>query len=396
MPKQFDVVVIGGGLAGASCALSVAKINPALSIAVVEANEVSNDYHPSFDDRSIALAQQSVEYLQGLNLFALNSPYATAIKKVSVSDRHHFGKADINCEEFAKDALGYVVEVNPFGRSLHQLLNAQINISLYCPDSVSAIEQQLHNNIVTLQSGEQIAAKLLVIADGAQSPTRSLFGLKFNTQAYEQGAIIANIEVAGGHNNHAFERFTQHGPMALLPMSNNRYSLVWCMQQQHVEQHMAQSEDDFISALQSAFGYRGGQFTKVGMRANYPLVYGQVESLIAHRTVVIGNAAHAIHPIAGQGFNLGLRDVQVLSNLISQSPNDLGSYAFTREYAQQRSADINNVMTLTDGLVRLFSNSSRILALGRSIGLFSMDLFPSLKAPLAKQLMGQVKQGQGL
>ena len=395
MAKQFDVVVIGGGLAGASCALSVAKTNPALNIAVVEANQVTGDYHPSFDDRSIALAQQSVEYLQSLNLFEQNAPYTAAIKKVSVSDRGHFGKAHINCDEFAKPSLGYVVEVNPFGRALHLRLT-QSNITLLCPDSVIAIEQTLHSNTLTLQSGEQLSAALLVIADGAQSPTRSLLGLGFNTQPYEQGAIIANVEVAGGHNNHAFERFTQNGPMALLPMSNNRYSLVWCMSQDQVEQHMALNEQDFISALQSAFGYRGGQFTKVGMRTSYPLVYGQVESLTAHRTVVIGNAAHAIHPIAGQGFNLGLRDVQVLSNLIANSQHDLGSYAFTREYSKKRSDDIKTVMSLTDALVRLFSNSSRVLALGRSIGLFSMDLFPALKAPLAKQLMGQVKQGRRL
>jgi len=393
--KQFDVVIIGGGLAGASCALSVAKTNPALNIAVVEANQVTGEYHPSFDDRSIALAQQSVEYLQSLNLFEQNAPYTAAIKKVSVSDRGHFGKAHINCDEFAKPSLGYVVEVNPFGRALHLRLT-QSNITLLCPDSVTAIEQTLHSNTLTLQSGEQLNAALLVIADGAQSPTRNLLGLGFNTQPYEQGAIIANVEVAGGHNNHAFERFTQNGPMALLPMSNNRYSLVWCMRQDQIEQHMALNEQDFISALQSAFGYRGGQFTKVGMRTSYPLVYGQVESLTAHRTVVIGNAAHAIHPIAGQGFNLGLRDVQVLSNLIANSQHDLGSYAFTREYSQKRSDDIKTVMSLTDALVRLFSNSSRVLALGRSIGLFSMDLFPVLKAPLAKQLMGQVKQGRRL
>ena len=395
MAKQFDVVIIGGGLAGASCALSVAKTNPTLNIAVVEANQVTGDYHPSFDDRSIALAQQSVEYLQSLNLFEKNAPYTAAIKKVSVSDRGHFGKAHINCDEFAKPSLGYVVEVNPFGRALHLRLT-QSNITLLCPDSVTAIEQTLHSNTLTLQSGEQLNAALLVIADGAQSPTRNLLGLGFNTQPYEQGAIIANVEVAGGHNNHAFERFTQNGPMALLPMSNNRYSLVWCMRQDQIEQHMALNEQDFISALQSAFGYRGGQFTKVGMRTSYPLVYGQVESLTAHRTVVIGNAAHAIHPIAGQGFNLGLRDVQVLSNLIANSQHDLGSYAFTREYSKKRSDDIKTVMSLTDALVRLFSNSSRVLALGRSIGLFSMDLFPALKAPLAKQLMGQVKQGRRL
>ncbi len=395
MAKQFDVVVIGGGLVGASCALSIAKINPSINIAVVEASQVTDEYHPSFDDRSIALAQQSVEYLQTLNLFDQNAPYTSAIKKVSVSDRGHFGKTHIQSAEFAKPSLGYVVEVNPFGRALHQRL-VQSSISLFCPDSVIEIQQTLHSNALTLQSGEQLNAKLIIVADGAQSPTRQLLGLNFNTQPYEQGAIIANIEVAEGHNNHAFERFTQHGPMALLPMSNNRYSLVWCMEKEQINSYMGLNEIEFLSALQSAFGYRAGQFVKVGMRASYPLVYGQAESLIAHRTVVIGNAAHAIHPIAGQGFNLGLRDVQVLSDLIANSPNELGSYTFTREYGQLRSQDIKTVMTLTDALVRLFSNSSRVLALGRSIGLFSMDLFPALKAPLAKQLMGQVKQGSRL
>ena len=395
MAKQFDVVVIGGGLVGASCALSIAKINPSINIAVVEASQVTDEYHPSFDDRSIALAQQSVEYLQTLNLFDQNAPYTSAIKKVSVSDRGHFGKTHIQSAEFAKPSLGYVVEVNPFGRALHQRL-VQSSIRLFCPDSVIEIKKTLHSNALTLQSGEQLNAKLIIIADGAQSPTRQLLGLNFNTQPYEQGAIIANIEVAEGHNNHAFERFTQHGPMALLPMSNNRYSLVWCMQKEQINSYMDLNEIEFLSALQSAFGYRAGQFVKVGMRASYPLVYGQAESLIAHRTVVIGNAAHAIHPIAGQGFNLGLRDVQVLSDLIANSPNELGSYAFTREYGQLRCQDIKTVMTLTDALVRLFSNSSRVLALGRSIGLFSMDLFPALKAPLAKQLMGQVKQGSRL
>lgn len=395
MAKQFDVVVIGGGLVGASCALSMSKKNPNLSVAVVEANQVASDYHPSFDDRSIALAQQSVEYLQSLNLFDADAAYAAAIKKVSVSDKGHFGKTHIQADEFAKPSLGYVVEVNPFGRSLHQRLT-QSNISLFCPDSVTAIKQGADSNQLTLQSGEQLSAKLLVIADGAHSPTRNLLGLGFNTQPYEQGAIIANIEVAGGHQHQAFERFTQNGPMALLPMSDNRYSLVWCMRQAHIEQHMAFNDCDFISALQTAFGYRAGLFIKTGMRASYPLVYGQVESLTAHRTVVIGNAAHAIHPIAGQGFNLGLRDVQALNDLLLYCQHDIGSYAFTRKYSQARSDDISKVMTLTDALVRLFSNSSRMLALGRSIGLFSMDLFPALKAPLAKQLMGQVKQGSRL
>jgi len=392
--EQFDVVIIGGGLAGASCALSLASYAPDLTIAVIEANQPSDDYHPSFDDRSIALAQQSVQFLQTANIFDPQASFAAAIKQVSVSDRGHFGKTHIDCNEFAQDALGYVVEVNPFGRSLHnQLMNSAVKV--FCPDTVASLNYQVDSAQLALESGAELGAKLVIIADGAQSPTRQLANINFNTKAYSQGAIIANIEVDGGHHNHAFERFTEHGPMALLPMSNNRYSLVWCMEPEQIKQHMALDDDAFISALQSAFGYRAGQFTKVGVRASYPLVYGRADSLFSHRTVLIGNAGHAIHPIAGQGFNLGLRDVQLLCELAS-SEHVMGSYPFVSEYAKQRSHDINTVMTLTDGLVRLFSNKSRILALGRSCGLFTMDLCSSLKTPLAKQLMGQVAQGKRL
>ena len=391
MAKQFDVVIIGGGMAGASCALGLKQSNKQLSIAVIEANEVSADYHPSFDDRSIALAQQSVQYLKSINAFDCQAPFAAAIKKVTVSDRGHFGKTHIDCQEYGHDALGYVVEVNPFGRSLHQQLT-RTDVSLFCPDTVAKLEYQSDFANITLSSGEQLSAKLVVIADGAHSQSRKLANIEFNTRAYQQAAIIANIEVAGGHHHHAFERFTEHGPMALLPMSNNRYSLVWCMEPEQIEHTMALEDDAFLAALQKAFGYCGGSFSKVGMRASYPLVYGKAESLSSHRTVLIGNAGHAIHPIAGQGFNLGLRDVQLLCDMANRS--DLGDYAFTRYYSQTRSKDITTVMTLTDSLARLFSNSSRLLALGRSIGLFSMDLFSSLKTPLAKQLMGQVKQGK--
>ncbi|WOC27199.1 2-octaprenyl-6-methoxyphenyl hydroxylase [Pseudoalteromonas sp. N1230-9] len=391
MAKQFDVVIIGGGMAGASCALGLKQSNKQLSIAVIEANEVSADYHPSFDDRSIALAQQSVQYLKSINAFDCQAPFAAAIKKVTVSDRGHFGKTHIDCQEYGHDALGYVVEVNPFGRSLHQQLT-RTDVSLFCPDTVAKLEYQSDCANITLSSGEQLSAKLVVIADGAHSQSRKLANIEFNTRAYQQAAIIANIEVAAGHHHHAFERFTEHGPMALLPMSNNRYSLVWCMEPEQIEHTMALEDDAFLAELQKAFGYCGGSFSKVGMRASYPLVYGKAESLSSHRTVLIGNAGHAIHPIAGQGFNLGLRDVQLLCDMANRS--DLGDYAFTRYYSQTRSKDITTVMTLTDSLVRLFSNSSRLLALGRSIGLFSMDLFSSLKTPLAKQLMGQVKQGK--
>ncbi|MFC3031040.1 2-octaprenyl-6-methoxyphenyl hydroxylase [Pseudoalteromonas fenneropenaei] len=388
--QQFDLVIVGGGLAGSTAALAIHKHLPTCRIAIVEANPPQTQSHPSFDDRSIALAAHSVSYLQALGLFNPNSDYAAPIHDVAVSDRGHFGKTWLSADEYQVEALGVVVEVAPFGAYLHQQLSTA-QMTLFCPDNVTEVVQSAAQVSLTLASGTKLEAKLLVIADGAQSPTRDKVGISFERKAYQQGALIANVAVQGGHQFNAFERFTEHGPMALLPMSKGRYSLVWCMPEAQLEHYRTLSEVEFLAALQQAFGYRAGVFTQVGQRASYPLVLGRVSSLVAHRVVVVGNAAHAIHPIAGQGFNLGLRDIEALAQLLQQQPpHEWGSYAFTKAYREAREQDISTVMTLTDALVRVFSNRSRLLALGRSLGLTAMALLPALKAPLAKQLMGQV------
>ncbi|MFY8275568.1 2-octaprenyl-6-methoxyphenyl hydroxylase [Pseudoalteromonas sp. SSDWG2] len=386
--QHVDVVVVGGGLAGGTLANVLAQQCPTLSIAVVEAHVPSNDTHPSFDDRSIALAADSVNYLQAHNLFNAQSDYACAIKHVQVSDRGHFGKTQISHQDYNLAALGYVVEVRPWGQALHRALSAQQNVTQFCPAKVVAVSMHESHNQLTLDDGTKLGAKLVVVADGAQSATRSLLHLDFHTQQYNQHALIANVEVRDDHQSHAFERFTEHGPLALLPMSRNRYSLVWCDDAHKLNELQQSTGDEFIAALQDEFGYRAGLFTQVGERSVYPLVWGRSNTLVSSRAVVIGNAAHAIHPIAGQGFNLGLRDIKELVARIAQAGDELGSYAFTSEYAQAREQDITRVMTLTDTLVRTFSNSARSIALGRSAGLAAMQLCSSLRQPLAKQLMG--------
>lgn len=389
---MFDVVIIGGGLTGATAALALKNTNPAIKIAVVEAFAANDTQQPSFDDRSIALAAQSVAYLRQHQLFDENVPYAAAIKHVTVSDRGHFGKTHIDHSEYNVDALGYVVEVRPWGQSLHQKMQA-LGISLFCPATVSEFTQQQTHVELTLNSAEQISARLMVVADGANSNTLNKLHIQTHTSQYQQAAIIANIEVAQGHQNQAFERFTNTGPMALLPMSQSRYSLVWCVAPDEVDALLALDETDFLARLQAAFGYRAGQFTKVGMRANYPLVVGKPERLIHHRVAVLGNAAHIVHPIAGQGFNLGLRDVICLEKLISKAFNaqqDIASFSVLNQYQVERNQDIDHVLWLTDALVRGFSNNLRSAALVRNTVLAAMNKCQRLKAPLAKQLMGNV------
>jgi 2-octaprenyl-6-methoxyphenol hydroxylase len=391
--QQFDVLIVGGGMTGATAALAIKKQCPTYKIAVIEAVALKAHTHPSFDERSIALAQQSASYLIQLGLFDPQWKFTQAIHQVHVSDRGHFGKTDIDHHDYDSDALGYVVEVNQYGYELHQQLR-KADITLFCPATICKLEQQPEQVTLTLSTDEMLVGKLLVVADGAQSPTRDLLKLGFTSSQYKQCALIANIEVDGGHRGQAFERFTEHGPMALLPMSQNRYSLVWCMENNQLHEYQNMNREQFVTALQAAFGFRAGVFTQVGNRTSYPLTLGRAEQLAHHRCVIIGNAAHAIHPIAGQGFNLGVRDIQQLVSLMANCPVDrLGDFYFTREYAKNRASDIRQVMTLTDSLVRLFSNKSRIFALGRSCGLLLMALSTRLKSPLAKQLMGYVSKG---
>ncbi|ESP91731.1 2-octaprenyl-6-methoxyphenyl hydroxylase [Pseudoalteromonas luteoviolacea] len=391
--QQFDVLIVGGGMAGATAAVSIKKQIPNCRIAVVEAFAPKAQSHPSFDDRCIALAEQSVDYLSQLNLFNKTWSFAEPILKVNVSDRGHFGKASITPQEYQVDALGYVVEVNPYGQFLHQQLQSQ-DITLFCPAKVNSLVQHLDYVEVTLDSDEavKLQAKLLVVADGAQSPTRDLINLEFDSFPYEQGALIANVKVSPEHQGQAFERFTSQGPIALLPMSEGRFSVAWCMNQSALEEVLALDDSQFLMRLQQEFGYRGGLFEAVGTRSRYPLVHGRISSVVHHRVVVIGNAAHAIHPIAGQGFNLGMRDIQCLvTQLQATALDSWGDHGFTHAYKVARDQDIGRVMTLTDGLVRLFSNESRSIAFGRSCGLMMISLFPNLKMPLARQLMGRVQ-----
>ncbi|AIY65964.1 2-octaprenyl-6-methoxyphenyl hydroxylase [Pseudoalteromonas piratica] len=389
---MFDIVIVGGGLTGACAALAIKQRNAALNVAVIEAFAATDESQPSFDDRSIALASESFKYLSSLGLLDANNDFTAAIKEVLVSDRGHFGKTYIHSDEYSETALGYVVEVRPWGQQLHKKM-ATAGITLFCPDKVSTYQQQVDSVHVTLESGEQLSAKLMLVADGAHSKSLAPLHIHTHTDDYDQVALIANIEVAKGHNNKAFERFTETGPMALLPMTKNRYSLVWCVKPEQQETLLGLPETDFVAQLQASFGYRAGIFTKVGIRAAYPLKVGRPERLMHHRVAILGNAAHLVHPIAGQGFNLGLRDVILLEKLITEATTkhrDIGDVIVLNRYQVERNQDVDTVLWLTDALVRGFSNDNRAFALTRSIVLTAMAKCKRLKAPLAKQLMGNV------
>lgn len=393
---HYDVVINGAGMAGAVLALSLSGLRRPdgrrLDIAIVEAQVPDHGQHPGFDARSIALAWHSCEQLDRLGIWPALAPLVTPITQVQVSDQGHIGRVEMNAAEYGVPALGNVLELHLAGRELHRRLTECDNIRLFCPDQIADIEQQLHQVMVKLDSGTTLTAALLVAADGSRSPVSRQLGLPRQQLDYGQSAIITNIVTAIPHAGRAFERFTPQGPLALLPMSEGRSSLVWCVTPARAETLMAMDDTGFLAALQREFGYRLGKMQRCGERFRYPLVLDQVCKPWHHRVVLLGNAAHLLHPIAGQGFNLGLRDVAALTRHIQAAllaEQDIGSHKVLSGYGRSRQPDQSGIVGLTTALALLFSNDNPALAAGRNLGLSVMAACAPLKSQLAWRAMGK-------
>ena len=400
---HYDVVINGGGMAGAVLALGLSQLvradGSALRIALIEKSNPGQNLHPAFDARSIALAGHSRDLLQQLGLWSLLSDLATPITAIQVSDQGHFGQVNMQAQDYSVPALGYVIELEPVGQRLYQQLQQHSAIELFCPAQIQAWQQAPDKVTVTLNNGHQLATSLLVAADGNHSQIGRQLNLPRRQFDYRQTAIIANVQTAKAHQGRAFERFTSEGPLALLPMGGGRCSLVWCVSNARAKQLMTLDESAFLTRLQQAFGYRLGRITRTGVRHCYPLVLDEVTRPWHHRVVLVGNAAHLLHPIAGQGFNLGLRDVaalveqvrQLLSSFEPESAGqtDVGSYHLLSRYGQSRQADQAALVGMTSALTLLFSNDHPVLAAGRNLGLMTMAACSSLKHTLAWQAMGK-------
>lgn len=400
---DFDLIIIGGGLAGASlaCALKDSAAHKPLKIAVIEAFQLNTDTQPSYDDRTIALSYGSRCIFEGMGLWASLKPHAEAINTIHISDRGHFGITQLTKEQEGVEALGYVLENKRIGQQLYGAMigdgrdvSAASNISLFCPAEVLSLQQDSEQIVVEiLVNGDQkkLSGKLLVAADGNNSKVMQMLCIGSSRQSYEQTALITNVTPGKKHENVAYERFTDSGPLAFLPMQSNRCSVVWTLSQHQAEYLYALDEADFLEQLQQRFGFRLGQLRKVGKRHIYPLFLQAATEIVQGRVVIIGNAAHSVHPVAGQGFNLALRDVALLSELIVdslRSSGDIGQQVMLQEYARLRAQDVQRVYRFTDTLVKTFSNAIMPLAHLRSLGLLMVDVVPDLKHQLALQSMG--------
>jgi 2-octaprenyl-6-methoxyphenol hydroxylase len=383
-----DILIIGGGLVGAS--LACALQNSGLSVHIVEAYPYQSDSQPSYDDRTVALSWGSRCIFEGMGLWDAMADRVEAIKTIHISDKGHFGATRLRHEEEHVEALGYVAENRVLGDVLHQRLLQNANIELHCPAGLISLEQKHDRVIAAIEdNGKQsvVSARLLVAADGVVSQVRDLLHIGSSVQDYGQTAVIANVTPAFRHNNVAYERFTDQGPIAFLPMTHNRCSLVWTVPGKQADELMELGDADFLQLLQQRFGFRLGQLQKVGKRQAYPLKLIESTQVVRNRVVIVGNAAHSIHPVAGQGFNLALRDIAILTELISTA-EDAGDSKLLQSYVEQREDDARRVYRFTDGLVKIFSNNSTALGHLRAAGLVAVGLIPPLRHQLAKQSMG--------
>lgn len=390
-----DVAIIGGGLAGSALALALSQTP--LSVVLIEARDPSQLQQPSFDDRATALANGSKRILDTLGLWDEVGCHAAPITSIHISERGRFGAARIIAAEENVAALGYLLENRVLGAALWQSLSRAERFTAVAPAQVRSLEPGHDTVLVRAETGGReidIRTKLAVAADGTQSQVRELLGIEALQDDYAQQAVILNCRTEIPHGGRAFERFTTDGPIAFLPLVGDRVATVWTLPQNEAERVMRLDDRAFICELQNAFGYRLGRLTKVGQRSAYPLMRLRSESLVAERTVLIGSAAVNLHPVAGQGFNLALRDVAVLAEVLSDAllesgpQADPGADSVLERYCRWRTRDQQRVAAFTHGLIRFFGHASAPLAISRGLGLMLFDLIPGAKAGLARHTMG--------
>ena len=391
---QYDIVIAGGGMIGTSLALALAPLG--LRIAVVEAIARRADVQPSFDDRSTALSRSTQRMFEAMGLWQEIAAGSAPIRSIHVSDQGRFGFSHIDAAEQGVEALGYVVINRVLGAVLQSALERCNGVDVICPAKIVGVELDVRraSAVVEADEGERaLTAKLLVAADGANSTVREMMGISALKSDYGQCAVIGNLLSEKTLDYRAFERFTSQGPLALLPLADDRVGFVWTVSQEDAERVMAMDDRAFLAELQANFGYRLGALSQVGKRTCYPLALSKAMRLITTRGVLVGNAAHGLHPVAAQGFNLGMRDVASLCDCIADSRAsaidlDPGDPELLERYADWRRGDQRKLVQFTDGLVRLFGSSRRPLRTLRNLGMIGFDLIPGVRSLFAKHTMG--------
>lgn len=399
---HYDVVIVGAGMVGASLALALAhRQQVPLKLLLVEASALhtqSPPEQPGFDARSTVLSANTADYFRQLGLWSTLGNNATAIERIHVSDQGRFGSVRLDAAEVQVPALGYVVENAELGRALNAALHAERSVELCAPVSVAQLQPDTKGMRLQLEGSDgsaSITAALVVLAEGGRSNLPAQLGIVHRQQAYGQSAVIANVAFTQPHRHIAYERFTPKGPLALLPLQNrdgsHRAALVWTHPEAEAARILALDDAAFLTCLQQDFGGRVGSFTRVGKRALYPLSLQTAEEQIRPGLVLLGNVAHTLHPVAGQGFNLALRDTMVLAANVRDSlrqQQNPGTFTRLQQYRQAVQQDQSYTIAFSDYMTRLFSSTNRSLSFVRQFGMASIDLLPPLKQRFSRQAMG--------
>lgn len=387
--ESVNIAIIGGGLVGASLALALQQgaRERGWHIALIEPFAPGDEFQPSYDARASALAYGSQQIYQRLGIWDQVALRAQAIEHIHVSEQGRFAAAELHASEQNVSALGQVVENAWLGHCLWNALDGDI-IDWHCPAKVTAMQAQQGGYRLQLDSGKTLSCELAILADGGRSGLRQQLGIHCSERSYDQTAIITTVTPARQHDGWAFERFTPDGPMALLPMTENRFVLIWTRPPAEAERLAALPERDFLGELQDCFGYRMGRFVQVGQRHLYPLALVQSSEQVRRNLVVLGNAAHSLHPIAGQGYNLSLRDAMALADGLLSSNRPLGDLATLQAYVASQQQDQDLTIGFSDQVTRLFSNRTAGLSQARRLGLLGLELCPPAKNLFARQAMG--------
>lgn len=383
MGQPNNIVIVGGGPVGMVLAILLAKQNIASTL--LEARKLGA---ANLDTRALALSYGTKRIFEGLGVWHAVASQATAINTIHVSQKGSLGRSLLKAQDYQQEALGYVLSYGALCAALNAAIAEFPCISVMDEAHAEAIVHDEETATVRyLRQGNSfvLTTPLAVLADGGRS-LDEIAGLTRDTKAYGHDALISKVRAELPHNNTAYERFTAQGPMALLPNGERDFSLVWTGEKSAIAPLLDLTDDEFLSKLHAQFGDRVGRFLSVDKRMTFPLKLSKLQTTPTHHIVVVGNAAQTMHPVAGQGFNVGIRDAQVLAKHIMQSEYPIGSAEMLGRYQAERKTDTSNGLLFTDFLVNVFSNNLLGLNAMRSLGLGLFDVIGPVKKHLVNKM----------
>jgi len=393
---SYDLIILGAGMTGASLVhlLHTAR-QQGMRIALLERQSLDWDAEalqrpPSFDGRATALSWGSRQLLEQMGCWHHIAERACAIEHIQVSDQGRFGQTHLHAREQHTEALGYIVENTVLGYGLLKELESS-GVTLMSNTQVERVQMTAAGAELTLADGTVLDTRLLVMADGARSGLAAQLGITHHRTGYDTQAIVTQVQTDQHHEHWAYERFSDAGPIAFLPLQKQHYAVVWTLPEDEIEAVMALDDDAFLNRLQQQIGHRIGNLTHLGERLTYPLALVRSSEQVRRSLVLLGNAAHSLHPVAGQGFNLALRDTAVLAEHLTRawaSNKALGDLSVLQAYERQQQRDQTNTIAASDLLPKLFSHPGQLTALLRDVGLIGLSMTPTVRQLLARHAMG--------